>query len=514
MKKQKVFFYTIAVLGILAIMGGSYTLNKEQKEAAMWENSKVILYDGPKSLRDATPEDLENASEYGRDFSLLHCTDTTITVNGMDCYVYDTNVNHTRQWVSNYCPPISRTPVAYFDFEGRAEITITVHDREINEVSISPASYGIVPKVDKEKNTVTFVIEQPDTYTLQFNQSPERAVHLFANPLETDVPDFNDPNVIVIEPGEWNVDSIMLKKGQTLYLSGGSVVHGVINANFEKDITVCGRGILDGSQYEGWKGTNAHIPLKFDHCSNIVLKDIIVLNSNAWVCQAYDSTDGTIDGLKIVSPRPNGDGISLQSCQNYEVKNCFVRSWDDSLVVKNYDQNTENVHFSNMQLWTDLAQSMEIGYETNKGNKEGAAITGVSFENITVLNNFHKPVISVHNGDDAIISDILFKDIVVEHEEIGSGDSSEMPYLIDINIMQNGNWSTTVERGLVDGVVIENVKFQSGIDNSIRIQGYDAEHKVRNIWIKNLELFGEKVTSLESPFFEIDDSSVDNITLE
>lgn len=514
MKKEKVFFYTIAVLGIIAIMGGSYTLYKEQKERAMWENAKVVLYDGPKSLRDATPEDLVNASENGRDFSLLHCTDTAITVNGMECYVYDTNVNHTRQWVSNYCPPISRTPVAYFDFEGRAEITVTLHDREINEVSLSPASYGIIPKVDKEKNTVTFVIEQPDTYTLQFNQSPERAVHLFANPLETDVPDFNDPNVIVIEPGEWNVDSIMLKKGQTLYLSGGSVVHGVINANFEKDIKVCGRGILDGSQYEGWKGTDAHIPLKFDHCSNVVLKDIIVLNSNAWVCQAYDSTDGIIDGLKIVSPRPNGDGISLQSCQNYEVKNCFVRSWDDSLVVKNYDQNTENVHFSNMQLWTDLAQSMEIGYETNKGNKEGASITKVSFENITVLNNFHKPVISVHNGDDAIISDILFKNIVVEHEEIGSGDGSEMPYLIDINIMQNGNWSTTAERGVVDGVMIENVKFRSGADNRIRIQGYDAEHKVRNIQIKDLELFGEKVTALESPLFEIDDTSVDNITLE
>lgn len=59
-----------------------------------------------------------------------------------------------------------------------------------------------------------------------------------------------------------------------------------------------------------------------------------MLNPNAWACQAYDSHDGVIDGVKIITARPNGDGISLQSCQNYEVKNCFVRSWDDSLVVK------------------------------------------------------------------------------------------------------------------------------------------------------------------------------------
>lgn len=516
MKKRKIIFIILMVVGIIALIGGIVVLVKEnetRKERAMIDNSKVVLYEGPKSLRDATEADLENASENGRDFSLLHCTDTKVQVNGSDCYVYDTNVNHTRQWVSNYCPPISRTPITYFDFEGKVKITVTT-EHAIESVSVLPSSYGIEPEVDPETNTVSFMIDQPDSYTVMFNQSPERALHIFANPLETETPDFEDPNVIVIEPGEWNVDSIMLKKGQTLYLSGGSVVHGIINANFEQDITVCGRGILDGSQYEGWKGTDAHIPLKFDHCSNVVLKDIIVLNSNAWVCQAYDSTDGQIDGLKIVSPRPNGDGISLQSCENYEVKNCFVRSWDDSLVVKNYDRNSDNIHFYNIQIWTDLAQSMEIGYETNKGNKPDAAITNVSFENITVLQNFHKPVISVHNGDDAQISEILFKDIVVEHEEIGSGDGIEMPYLIDINIMQSSNWSTTTERGIIDGVQIENVTFLDGTPQKIRIQGYDEEHKVKNIRFKNLNLFGEKITNVDDTFFEVQDATVENITLE
>lgn len=37
--------------------------------------------------------------------------------------------------------------------------------------------------------------------------------------------------MIYIGPGEWNIESIMLRKGQTLYLAGGSVVHGIANAN-------------------------------------------------------------------------------------------------------------------------------------------------------------------------------------------------------------------------------------------------------------------------------------------
>lgn len=520
MQKGKILLqYGLLLVLIGLSVAGGFSLHKEWQEKEMLQqiaDSKVVLYEGPKSLRDATEEDLKNSSEKGRDIALLHCTDTEILVNGEACYVYDTNVNHTRQWVSNYLPPMSRTPIAYFDFEGRVEIQVKVPDVEIDSVKISPLSYEIQPVIDKENHTVSFTVDTPDAYTLQFNDSPERAVHIFANALEAeeDVPDENAPSVIYIGPGEWNIESIMLRQGQTLYLAGGSVVHGIVNANFEKDITVCGRGILDCSQIEGWQGKSASIPLKFDHCSNVTIKDIMVLNPNAWACQAYDSSDGVIDGIKIITSRPNGDGISLQSCQNYKVQNCFVRTWDDSLVVKNYDQSSSDITFDHVQVWTDLAQSMEVGYETNKGNKPDVSMKNITFQNITVLNNFHKPVISVHNGDDAALDGITFRDIVVEHEEIGSGDADEMPYLIDINIMQSGNWSTTLERGTIQNVTIENVNFLEGTDNAFRIQGFDQEHKVENVVIRNLNLFGKKILNAEDGQFEVDQATVTGLQFE
>lgn len=505
-----VMIVLLIVLGIAAVIVLPQRI-QAYRQSRKLNGAKVILYEGPKSLRDAMVEDLENTSEKGRNIALLHCTDTRITINGEECYVYDTCVNHTRQWVSNYLPPLSRTPIAYFDFEGAALITLTVPDRDLTEVTISPLSYEITPKVDPRDHTVTFLIDTPDAYTVQFGNSTERAVHIFANALEEpeEIPDPEDPNVIYIGPGEWNIESIMLRKGQTLYLAGGSVVHGIANANFESDITVCGRGILDGSHSEGWQGKDANLPLKFDHCSGVTIQDIIVLNPNAWACQAYDSHDGVIDGVKIITARPNGDGISLQSCQNYEVKNCFVRSWDDSLVVKNYDQNSNDIRFSQIQLWTDFAQSMEVGYETNKGNQPDAYIRNVEFTDITVLHNFHKPVISVHNGDDAVVEDITFRNIVVEHEEVGSGDAEEMPYLIDLNIMQNSNWSTTAERGQIRNIVLENVNFLEGTPNGCRIQGFDQRHRVENVTIENLTLFGKKIKAAEEGIFHIDADTVD-----
>lgn len=517
MKKGKVILQYVLMLVFIAAAVSAIPALKEglaaKEEQRIMEESKVILYEGPLSLRDATEEDLVNTGENNRDMSLLHCVDTQVKVNGQDCYVYDTNVNHTRSWVSSYYPPQSRTPVTYFDFEGTVEIQVTVPNIDIENVKISPLSYGIEPVVDAEAHTVTFKVDTPDAYTLQFNDTPERAVHIFAYAIEEDAPDPEDPNVIYLGPGEWDIDSISLRSGQTVYLAGGCVAHSTIVGNFVSDVTVKGHGILDGSKYEGWKGTSANVPLKFDYCDGVTIEDVIVLNSNAWVCQGYNSTNGVIDGIRIISSRPNGDGISLQSCQNYEVKNGFIRSWDDSLVVKNYDKNSDNITFSNMQLWTDLAQSMEVGFETNKGNKENATITNIVFEDITVLNNFHKPVISVHNADDALLDGIVFRDIVVEHEEVGSGDC-DLPYLIDICIVKNNNWSTTTERGNIRNVTIENVTFLEGTERGSRIMGFDSEHTVDGVVIKNLNLFGKEVKSAEDGNFMIYEESASNVTFE
>lgn len=515
-KHVKLEGIVIVVLFLCLIGVSVIVVNKKRpaKEVISIKETQLVLYEGPKSLRDATEEDLISANETAKDFSLLHCTDTLVRVNGYDCYVYDTNVNHSRKWYSDYMPPNARTPITYFDFEGVVEVTIEVPNITLETASVSPMQYGITPVIDKEKHTVTFTITKPDQYTISFNNSPERAVHLFANEIETDIPSKEDEGVVYIGPGEWNIENIILEDNQTLYISGGAVVHGIVNANFAKNITVRGRGIIDGSKFNGWKGKEAYIPLKFDNCENIAIRDIIVLNPNAWVCQAFNSNNGTIDNIKIISSRPNGDGITLQSCQDYTVTNSFVRSWDDSLVIKNYDDNSKNITFRNMQLWTDFAQSMEVGYETNKGKRENAFISDISFENITVLHNFHKPVISVHNADDAAVSDITFKNIVVENAQMGSGDGDEMPYLIDINIAQSSNWSSTRDRGTIKNITIDGVSVLGGKNCASRIKGFDEEHNIDGVFMKNITVFGEKITNLEQGKFEVDAKTAKNIVLE
>ena len=502
---------------VLGIVWGAVSLpgaiDKMSQNSAI-KDSKVVLYEGPKSLKDATAEDLSVVSEAERDMTLKHCTDTTVTVNGEDCYVYDTNVNNTHAWVGSYMPNQSRTPITYFDFDGTVEITVKAENIDIKSVTIRPLKYDIKPEINAKEHTVTFRIDTPDAYTVEYNNSVQRAVHIFANEIENpkDIPDANNEDVFFIGPGEWNIENMVLDNGQTLYISGGAVVHGIANANFAKNVKVCGRGIIDNSNLEGWKGRAASVPLKFDNCQDVEIDGIIALNSNAWCLQIYNSIGGKVNNLKMVTSRPNGDGMSLQSCKSVEVTNSFVRSWDDALVVKNYDKSSNNVSFKNVQVWTDLAQSMEIGYETNKGQQENSTIENISFEDITVLHNFHKPVLSIHNADDAAVSKITYKNIVVEDAQLGRGDGTMD--LIDFQIVNNDNWSTTDNRGTISDVTIDGFKVLDGKEGlKVNFKGYDAEHNIKDVTIKGLNIKGKDITN-DSDHVYIDANTTSNIKIE
>ncbi|WP_139903236.1 glycosyl hydrolase family 28 protein [Clostridium thermarum] len=478
-EKSKLPILILAISAILSVAFATYRIVDLISNST---KATLVLYDGPKLMRQAG--------------------DTKISVNGNPLFVYNAPVNNTHTWVENGNPPMDYTAMTYFDFEGTAKIEIELTEvTDISKVKVSPLSAGIKPKVNGNK--ITFTVKKPDQYTVEYNDSVETAIHIFANPLEQDLPDFNDKNVIYVGPGLWNIDNVGLESGQTLYLSGGAVVYGTIRANNVENVTVRGRGIMDGSLWSSWKneGQIARVPIDFVNSKNIYVEGIIFMNPNAWTFNSLSSENATIDNIKIISARQNGDGITLQSCKNFTVTNSFVRSWDDSLVVKNYEGNSDNITFDNIKVWTDLAQSCEIGYETNKGQRENAVISNITFKNITVLHNFHKPVISIHNSDDATVRDIRYSNIIVEDAQMGEGDAGANKQLIDFTIMGSG-WSATKERGHIKNITVENVKILSGKAAPSRIIGFDKDHMVENVKIKGLNILGKDIKSSEDANLE------------
>ena len=491
-KRKDPKLLAIILLGVAAVVSVVFCALTMATDmfAPKQEFASLILYEGPKPVAPSDIAEME--------------------VDGHPLFVYETSVNNTHKWRNDYKPSRSKAPVASFDFEGGAvTMKITVNDpgeEGLGDVVVRPLAYGIRPEV--EGNEITFRIDQPDIYTVEYGGSAMNAMHIFANAIDHDAPTASTETVKYIGPGAWDIETMILEDGMEVYISGGAVVRGVMLGNEVSNVKVGGHGFLDGSHHDSWLLINntAYVPVNLNNCTDIDISGIALLDPNAWCVNIYNCDNVELDNVKIITARPNGDGITIQSSRDVTVKNSFIRSWDDSLVVKNYasEKGTDSarVTFDNCQVWTDLAQSMEVGYETNKGGKVKPTISDVTFRNITVLHNFHKPVMSIHNADDCAVSGIRYSNIVVEDASMGKGDAEKNAQLIDMTIAAS-SWSSTTVRGTISDVSFDGVYVLDGDDMidfiegnfcPIRIEGADGEHLCSDITVNDLFLKGEPVT--------------------
>ena len=420
-----------------------------------------------------------------------------VKVENKDLFVYETRVNDRRKF--SWDTPTRKVPLVLFDFEGRVHVEIEVlSDVEITKAKVSPLVYGINPTIEGKK--ISFTLDYTGNYTVEYNDDPNTSVHIFANPLETDVMTKeeaeNDPKKIYIGPGVYNAGAFPLQSGSQIYLAGGAYVYGQFSGEDFDGVKIYGRGIVSGEIYLRRSESEYKLPVVLRNCKNIIINDIAFLDPAGWAITLYKCENASVNNVKIITSRQNGDGISVQSSKHVKVKGGFVRTWDDSLVVKNSDRgSTEDVHFDQVVVWTDLAQSMEVGYETY-----GPTMNNISFENITVIHNFHKAVISMHNCDDAVITNVTYKNITLEDGHMLGDDrgDKENDFLIDFTIAYNVEWTKSQgDRGSVDGVNIENVNvyyMEDSIDS--RFLGEKGESAIKNVKINGVKINGNIVNNL------------------
>jgi len=530
MKKNMLLF-----LGVfLALTGCSTSSSSSESSPSDSESSSL---------------DSSSSSEVVMKESRLHIYSVPEGVNkyqGASLFVGETpidlmavKVNLSQSW-DGLAPNRVDNGVAIFRLEGKATFTLKCNYTLYETfTTIRPKAAGITPVFNLEENSFSFTLSNTGTYTLEPNGDRSKTIHLFVNSLEEDGIDKNADNVLYFGPGLHTSandprligDSIVPLESHTIvYLDYGAVVRGRFEAYNKTDIQIVGGGVIDGSTFSRIagqsSGNTAFIPIDFGYCTNIVFKDFSILDPAGWTVNWYFTSDSSIDNINIMTSRSNGDGISLQSCQSIQVSNVFVRSWDDSLVVKNYPQwsnrslhgTTRNITFSDCVLWTDLAQSMEIGYET-----VGQVLEDVSFEDITVLHAFHKPVMSIHNANNADIKRVNYKNITVEAASMGGGDAGTNKQLIQFNIAWSANWSdshTTTALGSIDTVSVENVLVLDGNNNipmevagcvDTRSAYYGTTHYVRNVAIKNVQIKSQRLTS-DYPYLTTN-TYTENITL-
>ena len=422
-----------------------------------------------------------------------------VWLDDVEIPLMDTAVTHYRTWTSR--PMTSLTPVGVASAEGGMAVTVEFVGEVLESAIVRPLSLGIVPQIDG--STIRFSLEEPANVTVEYNGQVEGALHLFLSLPDENKPDSSDGSVLYFGPGGHDVGIITPKSGQTVYLDEGCILRGAIHADSVENVRIAGRGIIDGSTFDRWEDTL--VPIDFVHSKGITIEGITILDPSAWTLNLYNAKDVVVDGVNIVGARSNSDGITIQSCENVQVRNCFVRSWDDSLVVKGYDGDARDIIFENCVLWTDLAQSCEIGYETRAD-----VIERITFLDITVLHNFHKPVLSIHNSDNALVQDILFENITVEDAQMGQGDGAN--FLIDLTTTKS-QWSQSKQRGNIRNVRFDNVTVLGGNESSIRIFSFGKDANIDDVEIRNLTIFGTRMESFDQLRMNTNRHNGGNITL-
>lgn len=349
-------------------------------------------------------------------------------------------------WPGHQRPRWQSEEAAFADFDVTEPVQVTVDvPRDFTNVTVRPLSRGIRPTVEGRR--VTFTVDRPGFLSVE-PDSRHGNLHLFANAPERDVPD-RESVTYWFGPGEHEVGRLMLRSGETLYVAKGAVVHAKVYAADATNVTVRGRGIIDGSRTvrdltpDGYR----HCFLAFERCRGVTVRDVTLRDSSSWSLLALDSTDITVENVKTIGMwRYNSDGFDFCNSSRIRVKGCFLRNFDDCIDFKGIGSKAgfwmvtlDPVHYplhrpyditdvvcEGCVVWCDWGGALQLGIETTADR-----MSGFVFRDIDVIHTADSPLRIGHMGR-AEISNVLFEDIRVEYSRedeerpvVGSGAYDE-----------------------------------------------------------------------------------------
>lgn len=434
-----------------------------------------------------------------------------------------------RNW-PGYQRALDQTEITGFvSFDVTGEMNIKIEcDFDFNEVTVRPLSLNIKPKT--EDKVISFTIDKPCQAVVEFD-GISGALHLFADPKENYPIPSND--VIYFGPGEHDVGRIDLQSGQTVYIDKGATVYGEVFAIDAENVKILGKGILDHSKQTSFQIDNDFIdplrpsPIVFRYCKNVEIKGITVRDPFFLAVRPIACENVVIDNIKVIGCwRYNSDGIDLINTRHAKIKNCFVRSFDDSLCLKGfcgpfacemyhngktYDI-MEDVVFSNCVVFNEWGKALEVGIDLC-----ASEIKNCRFENCDVIHACGVAM-DISNVDYAKVHDITFENIRVEHgitahrpqiqdneDSVYEGENSDhLPLLMQCNIFFSEEYSTIKDKhGKIHDVNFKDIKVYSPRMLPSVFSGKDKEYKVSRVNIENLYLNGNKITDMKEANFTV-----------
>lgn len=396
--------------------------------------------------------------------------DYKVKVNNKDVFVYKT----------------SAAPFAAFACNGPVLVEIEMPNASSN-VTISPLKDDI--KTIINGNHVSFQLPKPMSVAVKVDGIPQ--LYIYANPIDSNPPSASDSYVKYFKAGQiYEVGELKLKDNETLYIEGGAIVRGCVRASSAKNVCITGSGILDGGYYS--RGINEEKSIVLKNCEDAVIENIIMIEPSSWMIVLGGCQNVMVQNVKQLGTVSSSDGVDIVGSKKIRINNCFFRNGDDCVAIKaldlgkygNFNQNVEDVEIRGCSFVSYLGgNALEIGHELRT-----ASISNIRFIDCDILGvHGFGGVFGIHNSDRAVISNVLYNNIRVEHY---------YDKLIDMRIIKS-RYFQDEERGQVCDIVLKNIsvtvsQYNPGYSVST-IGGYDTKHIFQNVTFDNFTLNGVKV---------------------
>lgn len=427
---------------------------------------------------------------------------TSIKVDGEEIPVHVARVSKwpTNKFWDGHQRDLEETETAFFssfDYKPGQTVSVNYSGGKVKNCVVRPSNLGIEAKVSENGRIELNGIPGPCQFVVEMD-GHHRALHLFVNPSDS-YADVNkeDPNVIYYGPGEYDCGRIELKSNQTLFIDKGAVVYGCVHSDNTSNVKIIGNGILDCSKMVRSQGQ----AIAMNYVTGAEISGITINDPAEWSIRIADSDQFLFDNVKIIGAwRYNADGIDICNTCNVKVQNCFLRCFDDNIVIKGLSpfyvdghKIIENIDVSNCVLWNDWGQALEIGAETVADE-----IRHVNFDSCFVIHSTFNAM-DIQNTDMAHVHDIHYSNIYVEepiYENAALCDEPMSPSGFGgvINITINPTrYSTTETCGRVSDVTYDNIFYTGAFLPKIKFSGYSSAANIKDIKVSNCYFNGKRI---------------------
>ncbi|MEE9494524.1 MAG: hypothetical protein V3W04_14240 [Gammaproteobacteria bacterium] len=311
-------------------------------------------------------------------------------------FVYQSNNNSKPAWngTLNYMQKANHWTT--FSFSGSVKVETSRNDgKAIQSCIVRPLSLNIQAVI--QGNRCQFTLNKPAQVSVEIDETKmisenfkhvgkitkqivKHALLVFANPLEKNIPQASDANVLYFGPGIHQIGKqYKLANNIQVYIAGGAYVIGTFrsaSAN-PKNITIRGRGILSADKLPEGKNENnqwRNHSIDFSQGlrgSNLLVEGITITDPLRSCIISYSTI--TLRNIKLFSWRHRSDGITAGN--RSVIEDSFIKVQDDNI----------KLYYSNQKIQRNVIWQQTAGAVFKFAWSLGAVSRGNRIQDIDII---------------------------------------------------------------------------------------------------------------------------------